>query len=121
MARKTLTGFAVVSVMVCIHVLSAVGVRSLLPFSAGWNTSAARRYEAKVAAVRAAYAAERSALDLGNSSGGLSTPESDLGEPPYMNRGGGGTGGASGASASADRSAQDGGCSSCAKGAPAGR
>ncbi|MCX5846567.1 MAG: hypothetical protein NTW12_09485 [Deltaproteobacteria bacterium] len=75
-------------------------------------------YEAKVAAVRTAFATVRKALDLSNTSGQSSTPESDLGEPSCQNVGGSSGGGGGSASAlSASRSAQA-SCVPSSKGAP---
>ena len=78
---------------------------------------AGNSYDAKVSAVRAAYAATRGALGLSNTSGQESTPESNLGEPDCGSAGGSGGGGGAGAM-EVRQVARNTSCMPSSKGAP---
>jgi RHS repeat-associated protein len=100
------------SIAVCFSFLMVLGAPSVgaqqTPAVTGANLSGGG-YEAKVQALRAAFAAERELLGLPNLTGPLPSPESDLGEPTCSASGGG---------ASAGKGAPSSACFPSSKGAP---
>jgi len=112
MRRKCIIGLVVIFAM-----LLASG--TVKAFAQEPSAPGVSGYEAKVNAVRQAFAAERKALDLSNGSGQLGTPESDLGEPDCSNAGGsGGGGGGSASTMGTSGVARNGSCMPSSKGAP---